>query len=88
MFLLSFHLALRSNSHNCYIYLKDNQNVIQQLNSVIQITLMRKILNVLFEMVLSRAINKFSLISKLKLLGSLDKIVKSLKLMLQSQTSQ
>ena len=49
---------------------------------------MRKILNVLFEMVLSRAINKFSLISKLKLLGSLDKIVKSLKLMLQSQASQ
>ena len=31
-------------------------------------------------MVLSRAVNKFSLISKLKLLGSLDKIVKSLKL--------
>ena len=46
-----------------------------------------KDLTVLFKMGLSRAINKLSLISKLMLLESLDKIVKSLKFMLQSQVS-
>ena len=37
---------------------------------------------------LSRAINKLSLISKLKLLESLDKMVKSLKFMLKSQVNK
>ena len=55
----------------------------QQSNSVIEIT--GKDLTVLFKMGLSRAINKLSLLSKLKSLESLDKIVISLKFMLQSQ---
>ena len=37
---------------------------------------------------LSQAINKLSLISKLKSLESLDKMVKSLKFMLQSKVSE
>ena len=39
-----------------------------------------KDLTVLFKIGLSRAINKLSLVSKLKLLESLDKMVESLKL--------
>ena len=46
-----------------------------------------KYLTVLFKMGLSRAINKLSLISKLILLESLDKMVKSLKFVLQSHVS-
>ena len=47
-----------------------------------------KDLTVLFKMGLSRDINKLSFISKLILLGSLDKMVKTLKFMLQSQVSK
>ena len=52
----------------------------------IQTTLMGK--NRLFKMGLSQAANKLSLISKLKLLGSLYKMKKSLNFMLQSQVSK
>ena len=47
-----------------------------------------KDLTVLFKMSLSRDISKLSLISKLILLESLDKMVKSSKFMLQSQVSK
>ena len=47
-----------------------------------------KDLTVLFKMGLSRDISKLSLISKLILLESLDKMVKSSKFMLQSQVSK
>ena len=46
-----------------------------------------KDLTVLFKIGLSQDISKFSLISKLLLLESLDKMVKSSKFMLQSQVS-
>ena len=46
-----------------------------------------KDLTVLFKIGLSQDISKFSLISKLILLESLDKMVKSSKFMLQSQVS-
>ena len=46
-----------------------------------------KDLTVLFKIGLSQDISKFSLISKLMLLESLDKMVKSSKFMLQSQVS-
>ena len=47
-----------------------------------------KDVTVLFKMGLSRDISKLSLISKLILLESLDKILKSSKFMLQSQVSK
>ena len=47
-----------------------------------------KDLTVLFKMGLSRDISKLSLISKLILLESLDKMVKPSKFMLQSQVSK
>ena len=47
-----------------------------------------KDLTVSFKMDLSRDVNKLSLISKLILLESLEKMVKSLKFMLQSQVSK
>ena len=47
-----------------------------------------KDLTVLLKMGLSRDINKLSLIRKLVLLESLDKMVKSLKFILQSQVSK
>ena len=47
-----------------------------------------KDLTVLLKMGLSRDINKLSLIRKLILLESLDKMVKSLKFILQSQVSK
>ena len=46
-----------------------------------------KDLTVLFKMGLSRDISKLSLIRKLMLLESLDKMVKSLKITLRSQVS-
>ena len=74
--LLSFCLALSRNSHNCYIqnvtciFIK--KNVIQQQSSVYSNTSNGKDFTVLFKMGLSGAINKLSLISKLKLLESLE----------------
>ena len=47
-----------------------------------------KDLTVLFKMNLSRAINKLSLISKLILTESFDKMIELLKFMLQSQVSK
>ena len=72
-----------------YIFIKkNNENVIQQSNTVYSSKSNEKDLNVSFKMGLSEAINKRSLIRKLKLLESLDKMVKSLKFMLQSQVSK
>ena len=47
-----------------------------------------KYFTVLFKMGLSQAINKPSLINKLKSLESLDNVVKSLKFILQAQVSE
>ena len=72
-----------------YIFIKkNNENVIQQSNTVYSSKSNEKDLNVSFKMGLSEAIYKRSLIRKLKLLESLDKMVKSLKFMLQSQVSK
>lgn len=47
-----------------------------------------KRLPILFQMGLSRTINNFSLIDKLKLLESLDKMMKAQQFLLQSQVSK